>query len=71
MYKRQGLDAATPAIDWWPAALIGAVLIVAALWQQRARSGLIVGLTAGAAFWLPHIHLLTLYLCLLYTSRCV
>ena len=25
-----GLDAATPAIDWWPAALIGAVLAGAA-----------------------------------------
>ena len=57
-----GLDAATPAIDWWPAALIGAVLIMAALWQQRARFGLVVGIVAGAAFWMPHIHWLTLYL---------
>lgn len=57
-----GLDAATPAIDWWPAALIGAVLIVAAVWQQRARFGLLVGLVAGAAFWMPHIFWLTLYL---------
>lgn len=57
-----GLDAATPAIDWWPAALIGAVLIIAALWQQRASFGLVIGLVAGAAFWMPHIHWLTLYL---------
>lgn len=56
------LDAATPAIDWWPGAIIGAVLIIAAVWQQRARFGLLAGLAAGAAFWLPHIHWLTLYL---------
>lgn len=56
------LDAATPAINWWPAALIGALLIAAAVWQQRARTGLLVGLIAGSAFWLPHIHWLTLYL---------
>ncbi len=57
-----GLDAATPSIDWWPAALLGAGLVLAAVWQQRARIGLAVGLLAGAAFWLPHIHWLTLYL---------
>ncbi len=56
------LDAATPAINWWPAALIGVVLIIASVWQQRARTGLLIGLIAGAAFWMPHIHWLTLYL---------
>lgn len=56
------LDAATPWLAWWPAALAGAALIVASLWQQRAFAGLGLGLTAGAAFWLPHIHWLTLYL---------
>lgn len=56
------LDAATPSVDWWPAALIGAVCIIAAVWRQRARTGLLLGLVAGAAFWLPHIHWLTLYL---------
>ena len=49
------LDVATPSIDWWPAALIGAVLIISALWQQSWRVGLFVGLMAGAAFWMPHI----------------
>lgn len=56
------LDVATPSINWWPAALLGAVLIIAALWQQRWRVGLFVGLVAGAAFWMPHIYWLTLYL---------
>lgn len=56
------LDAATPAIDWWPAGLIGAGCIIAAVWQQRARMGLMLGLISGAAFWMPHIHWLTLYL---------
>ncbi len=56
------LDAATPWLAWWPAALIGAALVLAALWQQRARAGLGLGAAAGAAFWLPHIHWLTLYL---------
>jgi len=57
-----GLDAATPWLAWWPAALVGAVLILVALWQQRARAGLGLGAAAGAAFWLPNIHWLTLYL---------
>lgn len=56
------LDAATPETNWWPAALIGALLISAAVWQQRAGTGLILGFLAGSAFWLPHIHWLTLYL---------
>lgn len=56
------LDAATPAIDWWPAALVGTALIIASVWQQRAQTGLLLGLVAGASFWLPHIHWLTLYL---------
>lgn len=57
-----GLDAATPWLAWWPAALVGAALILVALWQQRARAGLGLGAAAGAAFWLPNIHWLTLYL---------
>lgn len=56
------LDAATPAIEWWPSAFIGAALIIAAVWQQRAKTGLMYGVAAGAAFWMPHIHWLTLYL---------
>ena len=56
------LDVATPGIEWWPAAILGASLIMLAVWQQPALRGLIVGLLAGAAFWFPHISWLTLYL---------
>lgn len=56
------LDIATPAVDWWPAAFVGAALIIAAVWQQPGRAGLLYGGVAGAAFWMPHIHWLTLYL---------
>lgn len=56
------LDAATPWLAWWPAAFAGTILILLALWQQRALPGLGLGAVAGAAFWLPHIHWLTLYL---------
>lgn len=56
------LDVASPGLEWWPAAFVGAALIFAALWQRRARSGLLVGAVAGAAFWGPHIFWLTLYL---------
>lgn len=56
------LDLATPAVAWWPAAFIGAMLIMGALWQRRAWSALLLGLVAGATFWLPHISWLTLYL---------
>ena len=56
------LDAATPWLEWWPAGLVGAALVMAAVWQQRAGLGLLAGLVAGASFWLPHIGWLTLYL---------
>lgn len=56
------LDAATPWLNWWPAGLVGAALIIAALWQQRSLAGLLLGAVAGASFWAPHISWLTLYL---------
>lgn len=56
------LDLASPEHAWWPASLLGIVCIAAAVWQQRARFGLLVGFVAGVAFWLPHIGWLTLYL---------
>ena len=56
------LDVASPALSWWPAAFVGVALICAAVWQQRARAGIAYGLIAGAAFWMPHISWLTLYL---------
>lgn len=56
------LDTASPALDWWWAAFPAVALVLAALWQQRARFGMLVGLVAGIAFWMPHISWLTLYL---------
>lgn len=56
------LDAATPWLEWWSAGFVGTAAILAAVWQQRLWHGLGLGLIAGAAFWLPHIHWLTLYL---------
>lgn len=56
------LDIASPSVAFWPASFLGAALIFAALWGQRARWGLAIGAVAGAAFWGPHIFWLTLYL---------
>ncbi|MGK0720796.1 apolipoprotein N-acyltransferase [Leucobacter sp. W1478] len=56
------LDAATPWLNWWPAGLLGATLVIASVWQQRSLAGLLLGAVAGAAFWGPHISWLTLYL---------
>lgn len=56
------LDAAGPGRSWWILAFPAAALIFAAIWQQRAWTGLLVGAIAGASFWLPHISWLTLYL---------
>ncbi|MHA3683045.1 apolipoprotein N-acyltransferase [Leucobacter sp. HY1908] len=56
------LDAATPGLAWWWAAFPAVTLILAALWRQRSWDALGIGAVAGAAFWLPHISWLTLYL---------
>lgn len=56
------LDTAGPGLGWWPLALPAAALIFLAVWQQRARWGLLAGAVAGLAFWGPHISWLTLYL---------
>lgn len=56
------LDVASPALAWWPAAIAGAALVFASVWQQPWQIGLQAGLVAGAAFWAPHISWLTLYL---------
>ncbi|WP_245907310.1 apolipoprotein N-acyltransferase [Leucobacter massiliensis] len=56
------LDIASPGLAWWWAAFPGVGLIVAAVWQQRWPLGLLLGAVAGAAFWMPHISWLTLYL---------
>ena len=56
------LDLATPGVEWWPAAVIGTILIIGALWHQTVSRGFWLGVVAGAAFWFPHISWLTLYL---------
>ncbi len=56
------LDAATPSLGWWPLAFPAVALVAAAVWHQRARWGFALGAIAGAAFWMPHISWLTLYL---------
>lgn len=56
------LDAATPSLAWWWAVFPGVGAMLAALWQQRVWSGALIGAVAGAAFWMPHISWLTLYL---------
>lgn len=56
------LDVASPGVAWWPAGLLGAGLIMCALWKQRFWAGLAFGALAGAAFWFPQISWLTLYL---------
>jgi apolipoprotein N-acyltransferase len=56
------LDVSLPDIGWWPAALIGAVLVLSAIWQQRPWLGFGIGAVAGASFWFPQISWLTLYL---------
>lgn len=56
------LDLAAPDVAWWAAAILGVLLVLAAVWQQRAGRALCYGAVAGAAFWMPHIKWLTLYL---------
>ncbi|QIM16466.1 apolipoprotein N-acyltransferase [Leucobacter insecticola] len=56
------LDAATPGLAWWWAAFPGIALVLAALWQQTIGRGALLGAIAGAAFWMPQISWLTLYL---------
>lgn len=56
------LDAATPDLAWWWAAFPGISLVLAALWQQKIGAGALLGAVAGAAFWMPQISWLTLYL---------
>lgn len=56
------LDAATPSLAWWPLAFAGVALVLAAVWRQRTGIGALAGAVAGAAFWMPQISWLTLYL---------
>ena len=55
-------DLANPGLGWWPLAFPALALVIASAWQQRAGVAALAGLAAGAAFWMPHISWLTLYL---------
>lgn len=45
-----------PGINWWPLAPVGVAAIGLSLRGQRSRRGALLGLIAGAAFFLPHLH---------------
>jgi apolipoprotein N-acyltransferase len=47
------LAAAFPPVGIWPLAVLGPALLAIALWQQRARTALCVGLVFGLAFFFP------------------
>lgn len=56
------LWSAFPGTGNWVLGFVGVAGILLALWHQKGRHGLWLGLLAGSAFWLPLIHWLTLYL---------
>lgn len=56
------MDLSTPAFAIWPAAWLSVALMLYAFWQRPPGQGLVLGLVAGTAFWLPNISWLTLYL---------
>lgn len=53
---------AFPGTANWVLGFVGVALILSALWNQRGRHGLWLGLLSGSAMWLPLIFWLTLYL---------
>lgn len=56
------LDLAFPAVGWWPFALIGTALILAALHRARFWAGCGVGVVAMLSFYFVHIAWASLYL---------
>ncbi len=55
-------DLSNPDTSVWPLVFPGVLFILAGWWQQKLGVAMLAGLAAGAAFWLPHISWLTLYL---------
>lgn len=55
-------DLANPGIAAWGLVFPALLLMLASWWNQRMGVAVLTGLVAGAAFWLPHISWLTLYL---------
>jgi apolipoprotein N-acyltransferase len=47
------LAGAFPPVGFWPLAALGPALLTIALWRQRARAALAVGLAFGLAFFFP------------------
>ncbi|MFC4225279.1 apolipoprotein N-acyltransferase [Lysinibacter cavernae] len=56
------LDVASPELAWWPVAFPAIALLIAPLWGRTFWAGALLGLLGGAAFWMPNIFWLTLYL---------
>lgn len=56
------LDAAHPDRGWWILAVPAVALVLVALHGRRFRSGLLVGLVFGGAFYWPHIEWAAVFL---------
>ena len=50
------LDLSFPGTGWWPLAPFGVAALTVAARGQRLRGGFLLGLVAGLAFFLPHLH---------------
>lgn len=49
------MDAAFPALGWWPLAFVSVTLSLVTLIGRRSWGALLVGTVFGAAFWFPHV----------------
>ena len=56
------LDAAFPALGWWPLAFLAIGMVLVAAEGRRFGSGLLIGFVFGATFYFPHIEWAALYL---------
>lgn len=56
------LDLSRPGAGIWPLAFVAVGCYYAAVCGSGKRVAALVGVLGGAAFWLPHLHWLTLYL---------
>ncbi len=55
-------DVASPDLSIWPAAFAAVALMLIAQWGRGFWAGVLLGTLSGAAFWMPNISWLTLYL---------
>ncbi|WP_349829127.1 apolipoprotein N-acyltransferase [Brevibacterium litoralis] len=56
------MDAAFPALGWWPLAFVSVTLSLAALIGRSTWGAVLVGAIFGAAFWFPHASWVTQFL---------